>query len=117
MSVRKLIIFGKESPVEIGNGRLNLQTYNLIKSIEVNGKDFYLSIKSDGFVKLNKDLEAFLDENFGITSQLIKYIVRMKADHTYSWMINLSDMSNENDGLIITENGEYPYEEFAVVEI
>lgn len=40
-----------------------------------------------------------------------------KKEDADIWMLNLSDMSEENNGLIITEDGDYPYEEFEITTL
>lgn len=40
-----------------------------------------------------------------------------KRDTAEYWMDNLSDMADENNGLVFTENGEFPLEDFEITEI
>jgi hypothetical protein len=62
---------------------------------------FYCEDESGGYL---------VDEEDGIFSW-------GKESIANEWMINLSDMSEDNEGLVFTEMGEYPFEEFEIVEV
>ena len=40
-----------------------------------------------------------------------------KKSNADEWMDNLSDMADENEGLVYTEMGEYPLDEFELTEL